>query len=315
MKKYFYPLAFVLPFLLGNIQSKAQEVAAYSQYLVQPTLINPALNGFDGGQQLFLNYKRLWAGFEGTPSLVTLNYHGAIDDRSGFGVYLFNERVAAVNRFRGSLAYSFRIEAGDWNIGLGLAADVSQERLSSDVLNSDLTDPNDPIINAASEGLLFFDANFGIYGRYKESFFFGLSAPHLVRARLTDVETTDDSEAKGFQSFTATVGNRFHFDDYSLSLEPSFMVRKVFDGPMIYDANLLTVFLDDQLYGGLTYRYTAGTGSGVGVLIGARVGNLSVFYSYDAGFGAFQAFNTGGHEVSLAFDIAQRDRIADRKMF
>jgi len=296
-------------------QLKAQEAGAYSQYMVQPTLINPALNGFDGGQHVLLNYKRLWSGFEGTPSLITFNYHGAIDENSGFGAYIFNERVAASNRFRGSLAYSFKITAGDWKIGLGLSADFAQERLLSSVLSSQLTDANDPIINAASEGIAFFDASFGAYGRYKESFFFGFSAPHLVRARLTAVDGTEDAPGTGFQSFTAMAGNRFHMEEYGVRLEPSLVVRKMFNGPIIVDGNALAVFLDDQLYGGLTYRYTAGTGSGLGVLIGTRINNISIFYSYDAGFGTFQAYNTGGHEVSLAFALKGKTSGVERPMF
>lgn len=313
MKKYLY---LIVSFVALTIyQSKGQEAGAYSQYMVQPTLINPALNGFDGGHHVLLNYKRLWAGFEGTPSLVTFNYQGTIDDNSGFGAYIFNERVASSNRFRGSLAYSFKIDAGDWKMGLGLSADYSQERLLSSVISDQLTDPNDPLIDAASEGISFFDASFGFYGRFKESFFIGFSAPHLVRARLTDVDGTDGADGTGFQSFTATVGNRFHLEEYGVRLEPSAMVRKMFNGPLILDGNLLAVFLDDQLYGGLTYRYTVDTGSGVGVLIGARVGNMSVFYSYDAGFGTFQAFNTGGHEVSLAFALTPRGEKVNRPMF
>ena len=306
----------ILLFLGLSIQSiQAQEAGSYSQYLVQPTLINPALNGFEGGHHILLNYKRLWAGFEGTPSLVTFNYHGNIDDNSGFGAYIFNERVASSNRFRGSLAYAFKINAGDWKLGLGLSGDFYQERLLGSVNSDILTDPNDPLINAGVEGISFFDATFGFYGRYKESLFFGFSAPHLVRAILTDIPETEGAIGTGFQSFTGSVGYRFHLEEYSMRVEPSVMARRMFNGPMILDANLLTAFLDDQLYGGLTYRHTAGTGSGLGVLIGTRVGRMSIFYSYDAGFGSFQTFNTGGHEFSMSFALTPKSTNTERPMF
>ncbi|MBK7427646.1 MAG: type IX secretion system membrane protein PorP/SprF [Saprospiraceae bacterium] len=54
MKRIVYPIILVL-FTFGY--GFAQEYGAYSQYLVNPVLVNPALTGFNGGHDLLLNYK------------------------------------------------------------------------------------------------------------------------------------------------------------------------------------------------------------------------------------------------------------------
>lgn len=305
MKRIVYPIILVLFTVATGI---AQEYGAYSQYLVNPVLVNPALTGFNGGHDLLLNYKRQWAGFEGTPSMVTFNYNGQLSDNGGIGLNIFSESAAAVRRFRLSGAYAYHLQLSDMKIGLGLQADYVQEKLSNDVLTNGGINPDDPILLAAADGISFFDAAFGFHARYKDNLYFGFSLPHLVRARLTDVEGTDDAEGTGLKSFTANIGYNYALPDLDMSIDPSIMVRKMFNGPISIDGNLLFTFLDQQLYGGLTYRYTVDAGSGLGVLIGTRFSNVSVYYSYDAGFGSFSAYNNGGHEFGLGFRIGKTQK-------
>jgi type IX secretion system PorP/SprF family membrane protein len=298
--KRIFTLMFAV-FFLSKIN--AQEYGAYSQYMLNPVLINPALNGFDDGHSFLLNFKRQWSGFPGSPTMVTFNYNGSIADNSGVGLNIFNESVAQMNRFRAGGAYAFKIDAGDLKISMGLGADYIQQRLNNSAITDPSTDPNDPLIIAASDGISYFDAIFGAYAEYKNKFFVGFSLPHLVRARLTNIESLPEGEGTGFKSFTATVGMRKQFEELGLGIEPSLMVRRMFNGPMIYDVNFISTILDDQLFAGLTYRYTVDTGSGLGAIIGMRLQRFTVVYSYDAGFGTFQPYNNGGHEFSFRFNI------------
>jgi type IX secretion system PorP/SprF family membrane protein len=301
MKKYLFTIGLIFSaFLLFS-----QEYGQYSQYTVSPILLNPALAGYSGEHQFLLNYRRQWSGFPGTPSMVTFIYNGQIAEQSGVGLGIFNESIAALNRFRASGMYAFNFQAGDFKMAAGLSADYVQHRLSNSVLVDNTLDPNDPIVAAAADGLSYFDANFGFYGRFKDQIFIGVSFPHLVRARLSDVENLPETESIAFQSFTASVGTKFSFIDQGFSIEPSLMVRRIMTGPMVLDVNLIASILEDQLFAGLTYRHTFDTASGLGVLLGARINRFSVFYQYDAGFGTFQNYNNGAHEIGIMYRIVK----------
>jgi type IX secretion system PorP/SprF family membrane protein len=301
--KYLYAIGAILLFTVGL---SGQEAGQYGQYTVSPILINPALAGASGDHQLLLNYRRQWSGFPGTPTMVNFIYNGEIVENSGIGIGIFNERIAAINRFRATGMYAFHIKADDWKISIGLSGDYVQHRLSNDVAVDPSLDPNDPLVLAAAEGISYFDANFGAYARFKDGFFIGVSVPHLVRARLTQVEDLPETPTTALQSFTIHTGTKFKFEDQGLSLEPSIMVRRMFNGPLTADLNAICSILDDQLYAGLTYRYTVDTGSGLGVLLGARINRFSVFYQYDAGFGTFQTYNSGAHEIGIMYTFGKK---------
>ncbi len=302
MRKIIYTLTMMTVFLAAM---KAQETGVYSHYIVRPVLLNPGATGAEEGHHLLLNYKRQWSGFSGTPQLITFNYNGRIAGNTGVGLTVFNESIAAMNRFRASGAYAYHLETGDLNLGIGLAADYVQERISNSALVDDLTDPGDELLARAADGISYFDAAFGIYGNYQRKIYFGLSAPHLVRARLTSIEGDNpaDTVTNAFRSFTAMLGYRMDLDDMGLTVTPSAVARKMFNGPLVFDLNLLASFLQDQIQAGLTYRYTQDSGSGLGVLIGCRFNRMNIFYSYDAGFGTFQPYSNGAHEISVAFTL------------
>lgn len=287
-------------------QLKAQEFAQYSQYTVNPILINPALAGFNGEHQLLLNYRRQWSGFPGTPSMVTFIYNGALAEQSGVGLGIFNESIGAVNRFRAGGMYAFNFQADDFKMSMGLGADYVQHRLNNSALVDPSLDPNDPIIQAAADGISFFDAAFGIYATYKDRLFVSLSAPHLVRARLNTLEDLPETDPTSFRSFIAQVGTRVKFLEEGLNLEPSVCVRKMYLGPLVSDVNLIASILDDQLYAGVTYRFIRDAGSFAGLLLGAKINRFSVFYQYDAGFGTFQNYNSGSHEIGIMYAIPRR---------
>jgi type IX secretion system PorP/SprF family membrane protein len=284
----------------------AQEYGQYSLYTVNPVLLNPALAGFSGEHEFLLNYRRQWSGFPGTPHMVSFVYNGAIAPSSGIGVNIFNERVGSLNRFRAGGMYGFQIKTDDLKLGMGLAADYIQHRLSNDAVVDPSLDPNDPLVQAAANGISYFDANVGIYARYKNKWYLGVSVPHLVRARLSDIEDLPETPSLANRSFTAQIGGHFEFQTQGLTLDPSIMVRRILTGPLVIDANIITSILDDQLYAGITYRHTLEIGSGVGVLLGARIQNVSVFYQYDAGFGTFQNYNHGAHEVGMLYRIPKK---------
>ncbi len=53
--------------VIGNIALKAQQESAYSQYMFNLFLYNPAIAGSDGSTTVNFTGREQWLGWEGTP--------------------------------------------------------------------------------------------------------------------------------------------------------------------------------------------------------------------------------------------------------
>ena len=74
--------------------------------------------------------------------------------------------------------------------------------------------------------------------------------------------------------------------------------------PFLIDLNLKFSFLDEQLVGGL--GYTIGDDSKASLLLGTRIDRLRFYYSYDVNIGDFQNHNNGSHELTLVYNLPQK---------
>ena len=271
---------------------------AFTQYYLSPQLMNPASTGFHGQYKLGMNYRSYWSDFPGAPKSFAAHYNGPATDRVGIGAMLFTESFGVENRFRGQLSYAYRFGSDDYKMSLGLSTDYSQFRLDNTAITNELYDANDPLVMDALDGRRYFGATIGFYTEYKKQFFFGLSLPQIVFARIDDGESGDGETSF---NYIATLGTWVDVPDYDLVLEPSLYLKKVGNAPLHVDINVVGKFLDDRLYGGLSY--SLGAGNRFGFLVGARINNFRFYYGYDVSYQEFQDYNNGSHEVTLSFDL------------
>ena len=151
------------------------------------------------------------------------------------------------------------------------------------------------------DGQKVFDASLGAFATYKDKTYAGLTFANLVRARLDDI-VSDDNSQSFFQYYTFLFGHEFDIIDLGFTLEPSLMIRQIRNAPFQIDFNVKAGFLDDQLVAGLSYR---SLGS-LGILLGTKLDSFNLFYSYDVSFQRFQQFNMGSHEVTVAFQLKKK---------
>jgi type IX secretion system PorP/SprF family membrane protein len=289
--------------VFGWVAINAQDHAIYTQYFLNPVLINPGATGFNDQHEIFLNYRSQWSDVDGAPRNYTASYNGRLFDNVGLGVMASNETFGASNRFRGLLSYAYQIEAETYNIGFGITTEFHQFSLRTGYEN-DLLDPGDEIIADADDGAQYFDVNFGIYGDLQEKFVFGLSFPNLVRARVDEsLSGNTDEESTSFRYFTLMTGYRFGLPDYGINLFPSIVLKRVFRGPedIHADINILASFLDEQLQGGVTYQ--VGGSRRIGFILGTRLDNFNFHYSYDVSLNPLQEYSNGSHEITLGVNL------------
>ena len=275
----------------------------FSHYIMNPVLINPAATGFNGNHNFFLHYKNQWSGFSGAPRTIAASYNGAIGEKLGIGGYLSSDNAAYMSQFRGLLSYAFRFKINDLKGSLGLSTEFKRMGLNSDVFSNNLYKPGDNIAEAIYDGGNFFDATTGIYGEYMEKFTFSIAMPNLIQARLSQIAGASTTRG-GLKYFNAMMGYKHRGN--GITIEPSILIQKMLDAPLRVDLNLKGAFLDDKVIGAVSYR--AGTGGGLGVLVGTKLNGLTFAYSYDYGLQRFQQYSSGAHEISVGFSIGGKKK-------
>jgi len=285
----------------------AQDEAIFTNYHITPVLINPAAAGFEDYYQLQFNARAQWTGFPDAPQTFAAQINGPVANAFGAGLGVSTETAAQMTRLKGQLNWAFKFDAGEnFKMAAGFSASYQQIMLDNSVLNSPFIQPGDNIVDENLDGVRDFDASVGIYGKVRESTRMGLAFTNLIQSRLD--EMTDETNQSGLQYYTFFFGHEFDILDLNFKLEPSIMARRVKDAPSQVDLNLKGSFLDDQLITGLSYR----TIGAMGVLLGARLSNFNVFYTYDVSFQRFQKFNSGSHEVMIALTFDKKQSEIDK---
>ncbi|MFN7115184.1 MAG: PorP/SprF family type IX secretion system membrane protein [Saprospiraceae bacterium] len=280
---------------------RAQDEAIFTHYHITPILINPAAAGFNNTFQLQMNGRAQWTGFADAPQTVSAMLNSPVGKNFGIGVGVSAETAAQLTRLKGQLNWAFRFNLSEYvKMSAGFSAFYQQLRLDN---NADFgrVDEGDNVINDYMNGVNEFDASIGVFGSIRDNTRFGLSFANLIQSRLDDVvESTDES---ALQHYTLFLAHRFDIYDLNFSLEPSIMARRVKDAPAQVDINLKATFLEDQLITGVSYRSLGA----LGILLGAKISNFNVLYSYDMSFQRFQKFNSGSHEISLLFNLVKKN--------
>jgi type IX secretion system PorP/SprF family membrane protein len=291
--------------VFGSVATNAQsqqryfdERYIYSQNFIHPVLVNPGATGIQDYQQLILNYRNTWATFEDAPKTITLNFNGPIGNRLGFGAQLFRDSFGALETSKGMLSLSYTIDSEKNRLGFGLSTEYIQHIVSGSALNNEIVDIDDLTLLQRLDGNQFFDASFGVYGIYDESFKYGVSFPSLISSKI-NIEDGDPGERD--LGYIAHFAYSTRANNSDIGLEPSIFIKSLNNIPTHVDLNLKATFLDDQFTGAV--GYTLGADKRIGFLLGAAVDNLNFYYSYNISTRAFQDYNNGAHELSVSFSF------------
>lgn len=281
------------------------ERSIYKQHFIYPVLVNPGAIGIDDHQQLILNYRNDYASFEGSPKSITLNYNGNVGNRLGFAGQLFSDTYGGFETTKGLLGVSYTIESPTNKLGFGLTTEYTQHVLSGSVINNDQIDPEDVLLFQRLDGNSFLDASFGVYGIYDGKLKYGVSFPSLISSKINSEDGNSGDRDLGYVAHFAYVTKT---GDGDITLEPSAFIKSLNNIPTHVDINLKASFLEDRFTGAL--GYTVGASQGLGFLIGTRVDNLNLNYSYNISTREFQDYNNGSHEIGISFTFNKKDKNA-----
>lgn len=292
---------------------QAQQIPQYSQYTFNSLHINPAYAGYKIDPFVQATYRSQFMAFPGAPETFSISADMASpDERMGFGVSLFSDRLGATKIQGALLTYSYKIKVADNSyLAMGVSAGTSEYVLDGNLLIPD--DISDMTIPTERINMFAPNLNAGLFFHSKK-FFSGLSVFNLVGQR--NLENQDLALAVHNNHYFLQVGGILPLGA-EIAFKPSVLIREDFSGPTSYDLNAMFLFYD-QFWVGSSYRSSIGKSEpSSGIRPNKRnalaflidlflTESLRFGYAYDFNLGSQSNFKNNSHEISLGYYLGNK---------
>ena len=290
----------VLFAVLSTKNSEAQYIPHYSQYMMQPSIINPAAMGAYEGINGALLYRNQWTGLEGAPSTTVFDFNvPLIEKNSAFGLNFVDDRIGVTSNSQINLSYAYRFQLSRGNfLSLGLSGSMSLLRSRFSTVTT--TDINDPMFQNDSPNLYAPNFRFGAY-YFSKDFFFGFAMPNLLNNtigvgsnNILTANTNFEYEAMHFffhSGYQKQIG--------AVKLMPSFFIKQVSGAPMQIDLNMQTMFYD-EIGVGVSYR----SSNTIVAMANFRFAEFFRFgYAFNGHLGSERQVGPTSHEAILTYEM------------
>ncbi len=329
--KHFYQKFFLLPGLLvcsAASVSMAQQLPQFSQYMLNPYVINPAASSMYTDVDLNVGFRQQWTGFDGAPQTYYAGGTVNLGKKPQSTNYLYSipisnrrfienkavERkakhvvggLAAVDEYglfkRSSVmaSYSYHHPIGD-EYYLSAGTSLGWYGLNFGAGNVILENPmdntyNDFIANGTRANL--FDLNAGLMF-YSDRLFVGYSVYQIGQNQIELGNQTTPAGLADTRLAThqfAMAGYRFTLNE-QIDLTPSTMLKLRGPAPASFDINVRADF-NNKFFAGLSYRNQ----DAVSILAGFMISDwFQLGYAYDYLTSRINNLSSGSHEIVLGF--------------
>lgn len=286
--------------------AKAQQLAQYSLYMLDPVQLNPAAAGLENTLVATGAYRAQWTGIPGNPVGQRISAHLPLNIiNSGIGFVGELDQLGARRYARFGLAYNYQITRGKNKLSFGINARMNQLRLSGNELRSPDGNYNAPNVFIHNDDLLpngeissqQFSLGAGLY--YKgQQLEVGVSALHL-NAPVVELEAIDwtlERQYNLFARYTVDVLGNWQF-------KPSLLVRS--DGVQT-QAELSAIFQrDGNIFLGTSLRgYNESTLDAVVLMAGLKVSpKVTLAYAFDLSLSGLRDVQSGTHEIVIGYRL------------
>lgn len=329
-------------FVIAIVQLNAQQRPHYTQYVINPFIINPAIAGIDNYIDLKMAVRDQWVGINGAPKTTYLSIHGPIgkndyrtsstsfevpgenprgkaywenytaaEPHHGIGLSLVNDRTGSFNFFTASASYAYHLGLSPTtNLSGGFSAGIT--KVSIDASSHDFSgngDPSDPATGSAFSSQLTkirpqMAAGLWLYSR---DYFIGFAAQQVLPQTLNFVDNSAILTSGRFvPHLFLTAGYRFLLSD-DINAIPSIMVKYIKGSSFNEfqpEANIKLQYRD-QLWLGGSYRYQDGFAGMLGMNV-SNTFNISYAYDKSNNNNILRDFNSGTHEIVFGFLIGNK---------
>lgn len=300
MRRIFY---FILLFIATG-RASAQIEPQYSQYMYNKQLFNPAFAGSADAIQFNGLFRTQYVGL--ATKATQTEYIGfnmpiyAIS--SGVGLSATNDNIGYLRTTSVNIDYNYRKKFSFGSLGIGLNVGFIQTALQGAMLRTPTGTytggqiiQNDPDVPATTVNGIAPDFGLGIYLN-SDRYFAGVAVDHIysiVNMKNVSVNYARDLLIMGGYDFQ--VGKTF-------SIMPSLLLKT--DLKQVQTDLSLTMKIHYNILTGIALRGYDGTSLDAVILYaGVQIKAVRLVYSYDINTSYLNGFNTGTHEISVAYDL------------
>ena len=306
--------------LMSQFIYSQEGLPVYSDYLSDNYyLLHPSMAGAANCAKLRMTGRQQWFGQKDAPALQTLSLNGAIGDRSGGGIIVFNDKNGYHSQTGMKLTYAHHIMFSRDNVDLNqLSFGMSAGFIQSNLDETDFLINNpgyDPVIDGTIvQRSTYFNMDIGASYNFLDFYVHAT----VKNALASERKLYTDSEPVNLRRFILNAGYTFGDLDQIL-WEPSFMFQlATLTQEKTVDLNI-KVYKDldfGRVWGGLSYRrsldgaqYVQGNGVAdqklqyVTPIVGVNFKNYVFSYTYSHLLGNVN-FDAGGfHQLTLGVNL------------
>ncbi|MCU0428706.1 MAG: type IX secretion system membrane protein PorP/SprF [Cytophagaceae bacterium] len=293
----------------------SQQKAQFTQYMINPFLLNPAVAGTEDYTDLRAGYRYQWAGFEGAPRTLYVSGHTNLGKKKvvgnrtrhkkngfhGLGFLLINDAIGAStsSAITGSYAYHVSLTKKMF-VSMGANGGIHFYELDANKLRT--ANPDDPSITGF-RGSNLADINIGSW-LYSDKFYAGISMNQVFNPTLAAPNSEATSKGKMAHHYYLTGGYRIPFS-YDWNFVPSILIKAVSPAPLSFDLNSKFRYKDLAWFGA-SYRNR----DALAIMAGIVISNLiDISYSYDFTTSNIRQYSQGSHEVVLGWRLRSKQQV------
>ncbi len=296
-------IKFILLFFIVSI-GHAQQYPFWTQYRSNLFMMNPAAAGTRGDLDFRMTYRNQWVGFAGAPKTLGASLHAKLyKGKMGVGGYVFQDKIGPYSYLSAALAYAFKIKFDDVHLSIGANGSYNTMGINGASLTYQNSQDEAMINVISTQKAKAFNAAAGIM-LYNDRFHIAFSMNNLAGTTFNYDKTTEIVKRGQFKTvphFCASVG-------YNWSENKNF----------IWENNLMAVFVsgapilvDYYLRLHIKNAFFVGAGVRLGVAVVGQIGYTfpdwgQISYSYDYSTNKLTSYNSGSHEIKLAFFYSKK---------
>lgn len=293
-------------FVMFNSFAQELNIPTYTQYLGDnPYVISPAYAGIGDNIKIRINGLTQWVGLKNAPDNQSLAIDGRLGQRSGLGVFLYNDRNGNTYQKGGKISFAHHLILDYYsNQYLSFGMSLVMNQFFIDITQFDSY--YDPIVTN-NRDLDNYNVDLGLLYR-KQNFYFAANVTNLLNK---DTQKFIIKEPNLLRNFTAYTGYIVKGSSRDVEIEPSVFYQYFQnDKRSSTDVNVKVRYMDFENYywAGISYRFLNDqlfTPLNIGPMVGFKKNNFYFAYSYQITTNALATYNSGTHMVTLGYDIFQ----------
>lgn len=277
----------------------AQQLAQYSQFMLNDYVINPAVAGSRPQFEARALNRSQWTGITDAPRTFTLSVQGPLKNpHIGLGGYLYTDNVGPTRRTGAQVSYTYHLFLNE-TLKLGLSASMGAQQFAIDGSKIELSEKNDPALYSQLNSQTVFDAKFGAM-LYADNFYVGLTFPQLLQNEIKLYDSVEQEFNKLedhyylMAGYTYTINERF-------AIEPHALVKYVAPTPVKWEAGA-RLHYDNMIWLGGSFR----SNDAAILMAGFEYREaVTIGYSYDFTTSDLRNYADATHEIVLGFRFNQ----------